>query len=173
MTLEYEVTLDDLVEFNLYHFDHSRTFLRRRYLNRYGLPAMVVLALVIVTYPPTGGTFVSGFMTAGLWIAIWPRIERRATRKHITKFYREGQNKALLGKHMLQLLPDTIVETTDHGETSVSWDAVEKIVKAGDKIYVYINAVTAFVVPRRAFPTEEAFNEFFATVTKSKSQYAG
>ncbi|MEW6114823.1 MAG: hypothetical protein AB1664_22000, partial [Thermodesulfobacteriota bacterium] len=119
MTLEYEIKLDDIVDFNLYHFDHSRTSLRNRCLNRYGVPAIVGLALVILDFPPSGGIIIAWIFCAGLFIAVWPWIERRTIRKHIAKFFREGQNKALLGKHTLELLPNAIVETTDHGKNSV------------------------------------------------------
>ncbi|MBI4965562.1 MAG: YcxB family protein [Desulfomonile tiedjei] len=168
MTLQYEITLDDLVAFNLYHFDHSRAVLRNRWLSRYVVPVMLGLLIAVIDFPPPLILILSWILFTGLWIATWPWIERRITRKHVTRFLLEGQNKAMVGKHALKLLPNSIVETTEYGETTVGWAAVEKIIRADDVIYVYGSAVTAFVVPRRAFQTEEAFDEFFQTAEKLK-----
>jgi hypothetical protein len=173
MTLEYEIALDDVVAFNLYHFDHSRVARRNRNLARYGVPVFLGLLVAAIDFPPSPVPIVAWILGAVLFVIIWPWIERRITRRYVTRFFLEGQNKAMFGKHTLKVLPDSIVETSEHGETSVSWDAVEKIVKTDDMIYIYGSAVAAFLVPRRAFQTEEAFNEFLETVEKLKSRSSG
>ena len=148
-------------------------FFWNRYSYRYGMPLVFLKVCLIIDFPPSLGIIVSWNFWAGLWIVIGPGIERSTTRKKITRLLLEGQNKAMFGTHVLKFLPDSIVETTEHGEISVTWNAVEKIVKTDDMIYIYGSAVTAYLVPRRAFQAQEAFDGFFEMVEKLKRQATG
>jgi hypothetical protein len=66
----------------------------------------------------------------------------------------------LVGEHRLSIAPDEVREFTSVGDTGRHWSGVEKIHVTDAYAFIYLSAVTAFVVPKRAFATELAFQEF-------------
>lgn len=167
--------MDDIIAFNLYHYEHSPTTRRQMYWMRYIWP--VVIALLIIAIGSLAGLAFwstgAGLAVILVWVIFFPKLLRRELRSRMRSYLLEGGNAAMIGKRTLSLDPDSIVETSDAGENKTRWSAVEKIVKHQDVIYIYISAVFAHAVPRRAFETDAEFNRFFETARELKAQSAG
>ncbi len=172
MTTEFDLTVDDLSTFNLYHHQHSPTA-RKHYYRAWFIPATVWLLLCLgLLY------LLIAVKRIGLWesfVNIWPLFcgviahltifpwwYRRKVRKIITGMIAEGKNRGLLCHHRVTLSPETISRTGDYGTNSTNWSAVERIVTTSQQLLVYLNSMSAVVIPRRAFVTPTAFDQFVA-----------
>jgi len=56
--------------------------------------------------------------------------------------------------------------------TSTAWPAVERIVVNRDLIYLNVNAVSAVIVPRRAFSQDSDFQAFVETARRYQAEAA-
>jgi len=63
---------------------------------------------------------------------------------------------------------DCIIEKAVKTQTSIQYDAIEKIVCSDQAIYVYFSAIQAFVIPFRTFESDEHKNDFLVFL-KEKS----
>lgn len=175
MTIECENTLDDILAFNFYHFEHSPAARKRANIQRYGGAILLALVLLLTSsfleFTPLAWLIGIGFIIA--WILLEPRFHRSELRKMAGSFLREGTNKGVTGKRTFTLQAESVTETTDASESRTRWDCVEQIVKTDDYIFIYTSAVTAYVIPRRAFDTEAEYDTFFKTATKYKTEFAG
>jgi hypothetical protein len=75
----------------------------------------------------------------------------------------EGRNDGLFGHHRVEISPEHVTEFNPHGQTSSTWRAVEQVAATEDHAYIYINAMAALIVPRRAFASPAEFDEFVRT----------
>lgn len=172
MTVEFELTPDDWVAFNLYHHRRSPTA-RRRYLRSWLFPAAVwLLGCMVLWYLADRGrgtplqTFLALlplFVAAPIYLLWYPWAYRRNLEKIVAGMVSEGTNRQLFCRHRVTISPDGIAESGEFGRSTTTWQAVERVVADGEYAYVYLNALAAIIVPRRAFANPAQFDEFVRT----------
>jgi len=178
MIIEYDLTKHDLIVFNLYHVRHSPT-IRRQYLISLFVPAVIGLLVCIVIWylaVQTSGTplktllaLLPLFTFVPLYVVLFPWAYRRNLRKNIDGMVREGKSRGLFTRHRLTLSEETVGEVSEYSETSTAWQAVERVVMTEEYGYIYINALAAIIVPRRAFPGTSEFEAFVQTAMRHRT----
>jgi hypothetical protein len=181
MTADYDLTKEDLSAFNLYHHRHSPTA-RRQYLRSWLLPAFLLLLICTGLWYLADRergtpfrTFVDLlplFGSVPLYLLLFPWNYRRKLRKIIAGMVSEGANRGLLGRHRVTISPENVSESGDFVQISTAWRAVEKVVALEEHAYIYLNALAAIIVPRRAFATPGEFDEFVRTASHYHGQAA-
>ena len=171
MDIVADITKDDVVAYNMYHFAHSPA------VRQQGFRAVAVTLVVLVVWSGLLGVLVFGsdgpLDTAR---AIWPlllgpplfllvmilvfRRRTRRTRKTVERMLDEGENKGLFGEHRITLTPEGVNDSSDFHKKLTSWDAVERVAVTDQHLFVYTNAIEAVIVPRRSFPNEASFTSF-------------
>jgi hypothetical protein len=171
MTVEYELTTEDIRRFSLYHLFHS-PIVRRQY--RSGLLVFPIMWLLLCTmiwfladrerHTPLR-TFLDLwplFSGVPLWFLYFPWQYRRKVRKTVTAMINEGSNRGLLGRRQLTISPNGVTESGEFGQTIRIWKSIDRIAEDEDYAYIYLHATEAMIVPRRAFPSVEEFDNFVA-----------
>jgi hypothetical protein len=72
----------------------------------------------------------------------------------------EGESKGYFGPCSLSIAAEGIVETKPNGESKRKWAAVTRIVVTSQHVFVYTSPVEAFILPRRAFDSDDQCQEF-------------
>lgn len=175
MTAEYELRKEDWSAFNFYHHFHSPTA-RRQYLRAWFSPAIVLLLgclgvslLASLNSPTPGSTFLALlplFSGVPFYLLWFPWAYRRKVKKIVAGMIGEGRNRTLLGKQRVTLSPEGITKSSDVDQTTVAWSGVERVMKDKDYLFVYISALTAIIIPRRAFADAVGFDEFAIKATR-------
>lgn len=169
MKIEYKLTKEDYIQYNLYYMDTSDTVRKSLFRQRY------ITSLVFLVFPFIMGLvsniplwyWLAVFILAYiLWVAYYPRYFRSYSKKRIQKMMEEGKSEKLLGLHSMELTEEGITETTSYGVSKISWTMMERIDETDLYIYIFFNAFTAFVVPLRIFKSEDEKNEFLAIIKK-------
>src|SRR6266850_7089827 len=174
MTVDYQLSPDDLVAFNLYHHFRSRTA-RRSYLRSWFVPALIGLILCTGLWylaQKQSGTPLRTFLAllpllsfAPVYLIYFPWAYRRKLRKIIAGMVSEGNNRELFSRRRVSTSIDGISEISDLAQKSISWRAVERVVYNDDYVFVYTSALTALIVPRRAFSNQSEFEKFVTGFT--------
>jgi len=150
--VEYEVTMEDMVEFNRYHMAHSPTV--RRTLRSARLLASAAFVGIGILISVAEGTF-TGLAAFGLvsvlWFLLMPAFIVRRTIKNVRRMLSEGENRGLLGKCTLSIAVDGLRVVRETGESTFAWCAVERIVTSERHVYIYVGATSALVIPKDAF----------------------
>lgn len=153
MKIRYEVTFDDIVAFNRYHLDHSPAMKRQRATATWGVPLVVLFvcgALALLDeFDPTV-ILSCGAVFCVIYVLLVRRSIPATMEKNVRKLYCEGSNKGVLGQHELELSQNSLSKRTDSGMSSVFLSAIDRIVTTDDYTFIYINAVTAHVIPRHS-----------------------
>lgn len=176
MEIEYELTIDDHIAFNLYHARHSPT-MRRNYLLNYFSPVIIILILALYIFidiklnsnaysliwiPLVLMTIVL------LWLYWFPRYYVKALKTHVKKINSEGKNKnkATFGKVKLTFEPTEIKIVGENSEVKANWKAIEKITSTEQHVFMFTSPNSALFIPKRAFPDEAKCREFIETAKK-------
>lgn len=179
MTIEYQLTQDDLETFNLYHNRHS-PFARQQFWKSLLVPVSVWLTLWIILWylgnrgrnePVQTAIALSPLLyMLPVYILIYPWLYRRAVRKGVAGMLKEGKNRDMYAKQHLTVTPEAIHSSNEFGQSTTYWRAVERLVEDEDHIYIYLSTYIALIIPRRAFREEGEFERFSQA---AQGYYAG
>lgn len=174
MTIEFNLTKEDLAAFNHYHLRHSPTA-RRQYLRGWLVPPAIWLAIFLTIWllaDSQRGTplktlrdLLPLFVFVPLYLIYFPYAHRRTIQRTIEGMTSEGKNRGMLGRRRLTLKAEGLAEATEVSETTTSWSGVERVSVSEEHAFIYVSALAAITVPRRAFPSETEFNSFVRAAT--------
>jgi len=77
-----------------------------------------------------------------------------------------GHNRNTLGPIRVVSDADGIRWSSSFGSSSIVWAGVERVERGPSAFYIFLNASTAMDIPRRAFPDDASYEEFFAQATE-------
>jgi hypothetical protein len=163
MQIEYDLSPDDLLYFQRYHWRHSPALQRQYRLGFIASPLLGFLAGVTLVGWERPLVWIGVFMTAAVfYAAVYGWCVRRSLRSTISAVLAEGKNRGVLGRHTIELRPDGLREATDVNDTVHTWRGVERIEADEHFIFIYTQAMMAHGIPRRAFSTPEEAERFLA-----------
>lgn len=167
MKLEYELTKQDYIDFNIDHMKNSNILKRSLLMQQYGIAVLYLVMPFIfanVTDIPLWYWLTSFVIAAVLWIIFYPKYFMSASAKRISKMIDAGKNKDMFGKHSLTISEEGINEASENGESKINWSGVEKIIETEGHFFIYISSVMAYIIPKSAFKDENAKNEFLSSL---------
>jgi hypothetical protein len=163
MKIEYDITKDDFMSFNMHHLENSETTKKTLFKQRYIVPIIYLVMpfiLIRVTFVPLIFWLIPSVAAIILWITFYPRYFMSFTRRNIEKLLKEGNNQNLFGPVSVSLEDEGIREISNQGESKAKWSSIEKIEETKTHIYIYLSAISAAIIPLRAFSDINEKNEF-------------
>jgi hypothetical protein len=173
MEVEYDLTADDIIAFNRYAAKGSVS--ARTYLCVVGLTsaAGLFVVVVVVARRVIDGVWMIdlpgyGVGIVALWVLFFMLLRWRSLeRKHALRAAENGK----LQKFTLR--PEGIEHLSPLGAGITTWAAVKKIKATEDYLFIHISDISAFVVPKRAFQDEVAFQSFVTTAQSMHQKAVG
>lgn len=172
MKVRFERGIDDILAFNLYQRDHSRSVRRSSAQARWLVPAILAGAAVLI-----------GILTADVvtpmcvaivlfvYIAVFPVWTRYASEKIVRRLYAEGSVERAFGTCELELADEGIIERTVFSQRYTAWPGIERVVSTEDHTFIYLNAAEAHILPWRA--VTEGNYEAFVSALNARLQLTG
>lgn len=167
--IEYELTKEDYLNFNLYHLNHSKMIKKSLFIQRYIVSIVFLIVPFIfssITEMPLYVYFPVFALIWLLWIIFYKKYFDRIAIKRIEKMLNEGKNLCLLGKYSVETNEDGFIEICPNGESKITWNGIDKVVENELYIFIYIDSVRAYIIPKRAFTNDNLKNEFLQSVTE-------
>lgn len=168
MTIKYDINEKDYVDFNLYHVNTSKEMKKRIFLLRVIGP-ITFMFMSFVAYDITDiplWYWLCIFCVAGLlWFLLYPKLVNKRLKAHVSKMLSEGKNDDLIGEHTLELNEEEMISTSEQSMSKVKWSVFNRVERTEEYIYIYNTAVSAYIVPLRAFKDEKEINEFWMFIT--------
>ena len=164
----YEVTLEDLVAFNVFHLQHDVAMRRR--MNQLRLMTLVASALLagleVMHDSPIAAALALAVGLATVWILPWafgrlmPSVVRRMLRK----------GGALLGPHRLVIEPAGLHGFSPVGDGYIPLAGIHGIVFHERHLFLYLSASAAATIPLAAFPTLDAARAFATGIEQARDR---
>lgn len=158
MEIQYELTEEDYIHFNLSHIHRSKTGKRMLLLQRFIGPFLILGsgAFLIVVLHENSWWELSGYgVIALLWFLYYPKYFNRHIRKQTKRMIKERGNEGMIGPHTMELDKDGLCDRNEFGETRVSWSGIKEVVEEDEYVYLYNASVSAYILPKRGQDMEE------------------
>jgi len=183
MNVEYEVGLDDVMALVAHHNQSSPSDRRNSVLMIGVVVVFVAIAVVPAlashweVYTNNLGSILIylgavAVLAALLYNTFSPAARLKQVRNTLTKAYREGKGRGVIGRHTLSVTPESLLDKTEMGEKMIQWGEVEKVSATPTYAFIYTGETSAVIVPHRAFADEAAFEEFTRTAEEYRKQAA-
>lgn len=163
MHIKFSLTLKNYVDFNLYHMKHSKSMRRNFIILRYIIPLIFLICGFILYYLSNGDNVkVYFYITLGVvvYITIFSKIYVDQIKKGIIKLINEGKTDDLLGEQTISLKDDYLENNTVGGCEQLRYNMIERIEANEEYVYIYINSISAFIIPNSAFSNQEEKDKF-------------
>ncbi len=163
MELTYELIKDDYLAFNQHYIKHSKTVQRSLLIQRFLTPIIVLLvpfALSWITGEFLTGFFVILLILSLVWIVFSPKYFDHSIKKQMQKMLNEENNENMLGLHTFITNEDGFIEKNKIEERKASWSSIKKVDEDDEYFFLYVSAMGAYIVPKRAFSDKDSQEEF-------------
>lgn len=153
MTIEYKITEEDYINFNLYHMQNSPSQKNLYNILRFILPVPLMGYIYFTgTRQLNQPAIYWGIIALGFyvfWIYMYSKLNKRTIRKQSEKMLNEGDNSSLFGKKTLDIVDDVLIITEENATTTLSKDSIKDIKEYDDMLLLYLSAVSAHIIPKR------------------------
>lgn len=165
MNIEYELTHNDIIEFNLFHMSHSPNMRRQTLYTRALLSLLVIIMIFSSLYFVLRISMLISFIgcTFGgvFYFFIYPFVHEESVIRYLKKMLSEGDNKTVLGHRIISLFPDGIFFKSQTEESKLNWSAIDKVVQNEKFIFLYTSSTNAVPIPKKCFSSIKSQQDFF------------
>lgn len=161
MKLQYELTNQDFVDFNLNFIDTSPVMKRSLLIQRFIFPLLLVASpatlsdLIGVPFPILMTVFSALALLWAIFFLKW--FKSRIARKS-NKLIASGKVPGVIGPHELFIEQGVISDKTSASITR--YEQIEKVIETHTHFFVYVSEVMAYIVPKKVFSSPEEFEAF-------------
>ncbi len=152
MEINYNLTEEDYIHFNLYHVKNSKTGKQALTWQQFLSPLFFIIIAYIysmISDMPFLPLFITFFIMSILWIVFYPKYFYNLITRNAKKMIKEGKNEGLLGEHSMKMTEEGIVDTSLQRETKVTWSGITGFKEDDGYIYLYNSSVSAYILPKR------------------------
>lgn len=171
MKLDYTLTEEDYINFNLSFAQTSDTVRKSMLRGRIAGPIMfLILPFVLknVSDIPFAYWMTIFAALALIWFLFLPRLITHNTIKQVRKMLKEKGNN-FLGPKTLELRPDGIRTKGIDGETITPYSAVEDVSQYKGGVFIYTGSFSAIMINPGAFHSDQERESFIQEI-QSKSR---
>jgi hypothetical protein len=165
MTIDYDLTKQDYIDFNINYMNNSKSMKNSMLLQRFIIP-VVYLALPLflkqVTRIPIWYWYCVFIIFSLIWIIRYPKMIEKSVTKKVSKLIDEGKATGIVGHHRFTYTNEGIVDKTEFSETKYS--VFERVVESDKHIFIYVSSVMAYIIPIRVFKNQEEKLNFLNTL---------
>ncbi len=152
MEVRYTNTKDDLVAFNNHHLANNKAYQRRKFINLYITPLILLLAFSILALSSDRVSFYIGGVVGSLASYLWSILAYKRYAKKCADVFQ----KEVYCEHTVIISETGVSESTENSNCYFDWSAIDRIEGNDEYIFIYNTPATAFVIPKRELG-EEAF----------------
>ena len=167
MELHYEITKQDYIDFSLNYFENNAMVQRSILITRIATAALVVLGGTALMYWVKGLSVLSVLVylaLAALCFSGTPWYMKRKVVKNTARILNNARNKQLCGPKTLTL-GEEIDLKGENEHTTYAYTAVQRTASDAGHYYVFVDELSAIIVPFTAFADEVQKQDFYNRIT--------
>jgi len=167
MLIRFQNTVEDMVVFACYYYDHSPAQRRVRARTVCAWVAIFLILYGLVAWVTRNPIWLfAGAFTAVLMVLIGPGLMRRSVAGNARREYREAANKAPFAPQELEVTDNALIGRSPIGESVIRWSGIGKVASHGNYTFIYLTTTTAIVIRREA--VSEGSYEAFVDAVKQR-----
>lgn len=164
MTIEVELTKEDIINFNMIQQQQRRSQARPTFWKNVGIWFIIGIIIVFVSnmLPRNVNMIAHSFFRVIIIVGVlaafltifWKPLLKSRLKRLIT------EHSSGVGKHLYSLSETGLNETSANSEGLTKWTGIIELVKNAEYILLYTANNAAFIFPKRCFQTVEEIQRF-------------
>lgn len=155
-SLEFELNIEDLIQYNLYMFFNTEHGRRVQRLVRTALFLVFVLAAAFIIYIYRGVLapvhivlIIAVFFATVLGVLhLMPAFIRWNIVSNVKKVFGEGDGPGHAARHRIETHEEGIKTRSEHGWNTFPWRIIRKIEETDDYAFIFVSEGQAVMIPR-------------------------
>lgn len=160
MEINFRVTENDYIQYNLYHYANSPATKLILMFSRLCVPIVLIIAALIIIKHHTLLSWLPVLIISVAWFFWRPVLFRRTIAKNVKKLMHEGRCCEFIGDFTVTINENALLHARQGQITETAYNRIEHIVQDNERIYLYLGSLTAIIIPKTAFKDaseQEAF----------------
>ena len=173
MRLEYKLTPEDLIDFNINHFAYTQDgrIQRRNFIL---IPSLVALGFDIVWLSPSSPGISILLLTLPVgWLCVAAFAWKSYVKQQLKQAVATGHSSGFFSEHIFTIDPEGFVSSGADIKVEMKWKLVKEVVAADNGIYVYTAKRYAYIIPNSAFDSVNTRERFIEEALRYREQAAG
>lgn len=177
MELQYEIKEQDFIDYNMYFIDHDALMqktIRKLSIIMAGLVLVGGMALMYVFDRLSVISIAVYAVVAATCFFLAPAWFKRSARKNVRRTIQRAVNKHICGAKTLRLLDDGVQMIGESEDSMYPYHAFKRVVCATNQVYLYLDDLSALIVPNTAFSgdgeKQKFITELEAQIAKAKAE---
>jgi ABC-type multidrug transport system fused ATPase/permease subunit len=172
LELEYDVLADDFIDFQMHYFHHSKIFKNQLKTMKFVVAAVYIIAIVIFFILFEGMIKYMAIIFVILFgynqISKMSNDVEKKHRKTLMKMIEGDKAKKTLGKKKLTIENDTVIYEEYVSNSKINFHDLLKVEESEKSIFLFVEEISAIIVPKRIFETEQSQKAFLELVKPIK-----
>ncbi len=144
-----KMTKEDYIEFNMFHYENSKTIMKSILLERVVGPIIFML-FTVVTGKLDDIIYMTVFITLSvLWFAFLPKYMWYIMKKRTNKLIEENKEGDLFSEKHIIIDDLGIHYESKSSSGTYNWNSVIKVCDTEKALYIYVSSIQAVVIPKR------------------------
>ncbi|RDW22444.1 hypothetical protein CWR48_01685 [Oceanobacillus arenosus] len=163
MEINYNLTEEDYLNFNLFHMKNSKSVMKSLNIQRFLTPIFFILIsylFSLISDTPFLFAFIPFLLISILWFVFYPKFFYKTVIRNVKKMIREGKNSGLIGEHHMILTEVEITESTATDEIKVKWSGIQAFKEDDEYFYLYNSSVSAYILPKRELKNADDVKDY-------------
>ncbi len=153
MKFAYEVTKEDIINFNLYHMENSETERKRRLREKVFFVLWTLFIYLIFNYNNISyqsfAIFIPVFLFGALIIFLLKKYRFWLVKRQVNSLLNEGNNNGMIGIQTLEITDDFLIVTNQQETSNLNISKLNKVVEDDSYIFIYTNSISAFIISKK------------------------
>ena len=153
MEINFEVTKEDYIKFNLYHVENSPSQKKNFILLRYLVPVLFSIPIYFIGTnlfkQPSVYWAIVAVLFSVIWIITYPKQYRALVKKETEKLISEGDNSEIFGQKNMIIDDEAITIHHKSSSERILKNAIKDVKVYDDIIIIYLSSITAIIIPTR------------------------
>ena len=168
MKLTYEVTIEDIINFNVYHHLNSETERKRRLREKVFFVLWTLLIYFIFNYNNISyksfAIFIPVFLFGAFMIFLSKKYRIWLVKRQTKSLLNEGDNIGFIGNHTLEISDNILTFVNQQVTSQINLATLVKVVQNERYVYIYTNSISAIVIPKE-YLSDEVKDELIKIIT--------
>ena len=156
MKINFELTEEDYLHFNLFHLRNSEIVKKLIQKNRILTSlSLIVIGLILsfIIFLGAGSfdivLFIIFLVVSILMYLFYPQYAIKTAIKRLKKNISDDARKKMFTHYEFEFSNEGIVEKTPYNETKMNWNAIYSFKEDSDYFYLYPDPTRAYIIPKK------------------------
>ncbi|WP_415314153.1 YcxB family protein [Clostridium perfringens] len=170
MIIKYKNSVDDFIKWGMYSFKKDLSIQKRINLLRIIIPSIIIFTFTLIILSDRSHKINITFLIVCiivilLWVIFYPKIIEFKYNNQLKRTF--SSSKRICSEKVLTIDQYGIRNKSKDGFAKFSWNEIEKVIDLDTYIYIYIDDLSAIIIPSSAFENEEEKKELLKVINEN------